>query len=280
VRGTATFEILWWDVDVDFDESWGEARQLPATTVRVSDLVRAALADPANWEAAFPPGGERLVTVVTDEATEARRAVRAHPLGQLRIAQRVAPLELELDHLDDAAIDGANRIAITAVRTGTSTAVPEPARDQFTRARFQRLDDAARLQAKSFEPLPSGVLVGAATFVAPTGIGIGAGHETRLLGPLDAPPPPPQPPLVLRAEWLDWQLSSAPAALSALRTRQAMRPAAEMSLATHAVPMAMVHPGTLRVEPLDAEASRSPALAAQAAAAVGLRLLEAYETMA
>jgi len=276
VRGTATFEILWWDVDVDFDDSWGQPARLPGATIRVADEVRAALADPANWTPALPEGGEHLVNLTSPRGGA---AVLAHPLGRLRIAQQVAPLDLELDHVDNARIDGARRIAVNTVRIGAGASTPKLARDPFTRARYQQLDEAQRLRSKSFESLPSGVLIGDAGFVAPAGIGVGAGHETRLIGPLDAPPPPPPPPLRLPGQWLGWQLQASAAAGSPVRTREAMRPAVPISLEPQAVPFAAVHPGTLRTEPLDAEAVRSPALAEQAAAAAGLRVLELYEAL-
>jgi hypothetical protein len=101
VRGTATFSILWWDIDVDFDDSWGAAASLPGTTFGLADAIRTALSDPAHWTPALPRDGESLATL-----TSSGSAVLAHPLGQLRIAQQVAPLDLALDHLDDAQIAG------------------------------------------------------------------------------------------------------------------------------------------------------------------------------
>ena len=247
VRGTASFEILWWEIDVDFDESWGQSAQLPATRTRVADEIRTALADPANWVAELPAGGEQLVALASPAGAD---ATLAHPLGRLRISQQVAPLDLEIDHVDGARVEGPASVHVVGVQVGPVASSPDPARDPFTRARYQDLDETERLRAKSFESLPSGVVVGDTGFVVAAGIGVGAGHDSRLIGP-DPPPSQPPPPLPLPAEWLVWQLASSAAAASPLRTRAASRPAQFMSFEPRPVPMAVVHPGTLLAEPLE-----------------------------
>jgi hypothetical protein len=272
VRGTATFEILWWDIDVDFDNSWGVAAQLPGTIFGLADAIRAALSDPARWTPALPRDGESLATL-----TSSGTAVLAHPLGQLRIAQQVAPLDLELDHLDDAQIDGVRRVSVTAVRLGPTSLAPQPTQDPFTRARFQRLSDEQRLSARSFESMPSGVLVGSERFTAPAGIGVGAGHELLRLGPTGGPQPSPKPPLPLPGEWLGWQLGLSAAARSPLRVRSSLRPAQETSLGVLPQSYVAVVPGTLQVQPLDPAVARCLPLAEQAAA--GLRILESHEVV-
>jgi hypothetical protein len=280
VRGTATFEILWWDIDVDFDDSWGQAASLPEPRVQIAARVRAALADPTNWTPALPGGDAHMVSLVTGPSAGGPSRI-AHPLGQLRIAQQLAPLGLDLDHVDDAVVDGARRITFTGVRIGVGGPAQAPlaAQDPFTRARFQRLDEGQRLRSRSFESMPSGVVVGDAGFVAPAGIELGAGHETRLLGPIGGPPPtgPAGPPLPLPGEWLTWHLSSSAAATSPLREAERTRPAVSTSLSPQGSPLAMVHPGTVRSEPLDPSAQFSEALAEQAARAAGLRVVERWE---
>ena len=54
--GTAKFSILWWDKEVDFEETWGTAKSLPpAPQVDAAALLRAGLSDPANWRPAAGP---------------------------------------------------------------------------------------------------------------------------------------------------------------------------------------------------------------------------------
>ena len=270
VRGTATFSILWWDIDVDFDDSWGAAASLPGTTFGLADAIRTALSDPAHWTPALPRDGESLATL-----TSSGSGVLAHPLGQLRIAQQVAPLDLALDHLDDAQIAGPTRMSVLTVHVGPDTRQPQPTQDPFTRSRFQHLSDEQKLSARSFESMPSGVVVGSDSFTTSTGIGVGAGHETIRLGPLGVPPPPPPPPMPLPAEWLTWQLSLSAAASSPLRLRSNLRPTTDMSLGVLPQSYAAVLPGTLQVQPLDPAVTRCLPLAEQAAP--GLRILESHE---
>ncbi len=62
--GTAKFSVLWWDKEVDFEETWGTPKSLPpAPQVDAAALLRAGLSDPANWATQLPARGDALVTL-------------------------------------------------------------------------------------------------------------------------------------------------------------------------------------------------------------------------
>src|SRR5690606_19174564 len=61
--GSGSFEILWWDVDFDFDERWGDEPELPASTIALREILAAQLSEQGNWSAQLAPGLSPPVTV-------------------------------------------------------------------------------------------------------------------------------------------------------------------------------------------------------------------------
>jgi hypothetical protein len=157
VWGHAHIQVLFLSATVGFDAHFGEeALPPPPPPVRVSDLLFAAIAEPANWSAQ-PPAGEGVVSL---RALLGSDEILAHPLGALTFRQRTVPLELTLARYGSAQIDGATRFEIADVRCGTRTipaADREDVRDAFAPAQFLPLTDDEKLSRPSFEPFVSGV---------------------------------------------------------------------------------------------------------------------------
>lgn len=155
IRGKAVFTILLFDVEIPVDLRIGRpgSRPRPAA-IPVVNRVRAALADPRNWAAQQPPVGETLVTL--REVVPAPGVLLAHPLGELRVSQREAPLGVELDHYGQAPVDGARSVSITGARVHGVPVAPAAVTDFFARAEFLALSEEEKLAAPSFESFASG----------------------------------------------------------------------------------------------------------------------------
>ncbi|HZC98816.1 MAG TPA: DUF6603 domain-containing protein [Actinomycetes bacterium] len=157
-RGRASFSILFFDVSVSFDVTIG--REPPPAlpeTVQVAPLLLAALGDVRSWSAQLPVGGEALVTL---RALAPARQVLAHPLGILRVRQRVVPLERTLDRFGSDVPAGARLFRIAGATLGGAAAQTEPLEDLFAPAQFSALSDDQKLSQPSFVPMRSGVRVG------------------------------------------------------------------------------------------------------------------------
>lgn len=173
VKGSASITILFFDVSVDFDTTFGD-RPTPEQieTVDVWARLQPALQDVRNWSATLPAGRSRGVSVASDQEVPAR--VRLDPMSELAVRQKVLPLDRRLTKLGEGRIEGPVRYRVSAVRIGAGTdgrggdtVSSQPVEEPFAPGQYETLTDAQRLSRPSFEPMPAGVKVqGAAATTA------------------------------------------------------------------------------------------------------------------
>lgn len=156
--GSAKFKILFFTFKVRFDKTWGEERDTILPAVDVLELVRAAIADKGNWEALTPARSNTVATLRKVEPPE--DTIVVHPFGSLSVRQKVAPLNVTIDKFGSGPVAGDNRFEITGVTAGGAGLDTESLRDEFAPAQYFDLADSEKLSRKSFEELPSGVVVG------------------------------------------------------------------------------------------------------------------------
>lgn len=267
-RGSLSFSILFWDVEKSFDESWGEAPKVIETTTNVAALMSAALADRGNWRAQQPTQW----APVTVAAPAGDRQTLAHPLGQLHVSQKIAPLGLELQRFGSNKVAGANKFEITAVKIGTTPIAMRLTTEYFARSQFRDMTDAQKLGSPAFEQLGSGVMIGSADYtVAPEVVQADLDYETVLI------PDNPQPFLagiVLRFEigltnaGIFNQARFGAAARTTLRATEALKPRTVRKITVSEPLLAVASRDDLAAAvPLDGLAARSPSLAQQRAEA-------------
>jgi hypothetical protein len=226
-RGKVTFSILWWDIEKSFDESWGSDPEIAPVTTNVSQLMKQALQDKSNWRAQLPLGGESVVTLAVMEGTT---GVLAHPLGQFQMLQKVAPLGLELQRFGNTQIDGANKFELTRLVIGKEKIDnPDPALEFFARSHFVEMTEEEKLASPSFEKLQAGVTVGRDDYEAASDVmDAELSFETAYLNPDDTIRRTTKATGVSIGISRTMVLSQAQhgaAAKSALRAKQALRPA-------------------------------------------------------
>ncbi|HEX5552328.1 MAG TPA: DUF6603 domain-containing protein [Chitinophagaceae bacterium] len=157
-KGTGTLSIDLWlfsiDISVDFDISWGDATNPTLPPVAATPLLKAELDKADNWRAAVPSGVNLLVTLRKLD-TDAQKLV-LHPVGTLKISQRVIPLGVHIDKVGANAVSDAHLFTLTAnvANLGTTPASPT---EKFAIAQFQNMDDAQKLSIPSFQDLDSGI---------------------------------------------------------------------------------------------------------------------------
>jgi hypothetical protein len=188
-RGRASFSILFLDVSFGFDVTIGDETPaaLPAP-VDVAPLLLAALCDPRAWTAQLPAGAD----AVTLRTLEPGTAVLAHPLGMLRVRQRVAPLERTLERFGTSVPSGARRFRITLATIGAVRVTITPLQDHFAPAQFTALSDDAKLSAPSFEDMVSGAALGADGYATGTAVNVGVVYEQVLVTAPGIAEPKPQ----------------------------------------------------------------------------------------
>ena len=182
-KGHFAFSILFWDVEVGFDEKWGSAPEIEEQTTSAAQALLGELRNPERLLPEAPVGGSGLVTL----AAVASGAVPfAHPLGRLTVKQRSVPLEVTIDRLGTKRLtEGTARFAVSGVSVGgVPTTATEPVLDHFARGQFMELAEQERLGGKSFERFPCGVSVGTTEYqVRDPGVTREAAYEEKILEP-------------------------------------------------------------------------------------------------
>ena len=62
-KGTGTISILFFDFDVDFNETWGETRNTSLPPIEIMPKVREEFNKLENWKAQLPVGNNILVSL-------------------------------------------------------------------------------------------------------------------------------------------------------------------------------------------------------------------------
>jgi hypothetical protein len=157
ITGKVTFSIWIFDYSINVDHTWGDEQPTPQLPpVDVGPILRAELADARNWTAELPTAAQSLVTLKPGNAGE----VVLHPLGTLTVAQRVAPLGVNLSRFGESKPQGQTLFSIDTVTIGTSTAPFANVQEPFARAQFVEMSQDEKLSAPAFEKLNSGVRIG------------------------------------------------------------------------------------------------------------------------
>jgi hypothetical protein len=188
--GEATFGVLWWDVSVGFDETWGD--RTPVTLPPPPDIaaaLRDALRRRESWSTALPAGEPAWITLRSETSSQ----VRVHPLAHAVVRQQVVPLGYGVTQFGSIPLATSRRFAIQHVRldaSPTSLAAPT-VEDRFAPAQFTQLAQADRLGAPAFESFASGVELGASELVHGEAARVGMEVATRVVDPLAPPTKPP-----------------------------------------------------------------------------------------
>ncbi len=156
--GKGSISLLFFDISVPFDVSWGESRDTLLPPIPVMPLFEAEFEKSENWRTLLPTGNNLLVTLRKMPVEEA--ALVLHPVGVLRVAQRALPLELKLDKVGNQKPNDVNRLSVAVVGGGLSK--KGYAYEQFAPAQFEDLSDADKLSRPAFEPERAGLDLSAA----------------------------------------------------------------------------------------------------------------------
>ncbi len=182
-RGFGKFSILFWDVEVPFDESWGESVQVEQQSTNAQALVAAELGRAGNWTAQMPIGVDPLVNIARIDAGD---LLLAHPLGTLTFTQNAVPFDLDLQKIGANRIEGATRFSITEGYIGTPAAA-QPAttlQQHFAIGEYRNLSDSDKLSNPSFQALTAGARFGSTAYRAgPAAVDQDFEYETLYLEP-------------------------------------------------------------------------------------------------
>lgn len=155
-RGHGSISILFWDIDVDFDKTWGEEADTVLPPILVLPLLQAELEKAENWTAELPPASNLLVSI-RDLGAPGGELVM-HPLGVLRFSQRLVPMGLTIDRLGNQTPGDVKRLDIESA--STQLVKRGEGEERFAMAQFLDMDDAEKLSRPAFEPAAGGIELG------------------------------------------------------------------------------------------------------------------------
>ncbi|PXA67080.1 DUF6603 domain-containing protein [Cryobacterium arcticum] len=170
IKGHGSFSILFWDVSVDVDESWGDDVAIEQTRLNLAELVGKDLANDSYWSYQLPAGGTLVSLNVVPPAEGAAHPV--HPLSSMSYVQRRIPFGLNLERVGFCGIEGLTNFPVPtiAVTSASTLADATVVTDQFPVPEYLDLTDAQKLSRPGFETLPAGVATGAGGYIVPNGI--------------------------------------------------------------------------------------------------------------
>lgn len=152
-QGTGSISLLFWSIDVDFDITWGEARETTLPPIPVMPLLSREFERPESWRALLPTGSNLLVSLRTLDP--AQDTLVLHPVGVLRVTQRLVPLDLTIARVGNQKPTDAKHFSLAVA--GGGLAEVADVNEQFAPAQFQDFDDAAKLSKPAFQPLHGGI---------------------------------------------------------------------------------------------------------------------------
>jgi hypothetical protein len=178
-KGYLTFEILLWEFDIAFDESWGSAAAVAARVVSALDVALAELSRSGGVLPGPPQGGSALVTL----AETAQPLV--HPLALVSLQQKAVPFGVAIDRIGtDRLTERTVTITVQSVTVGSTPATQTPVLDHFARGQFMELTERDKLEGHSFETFACGVSVGTTAYAVPsTGTPVSVEYERVVLEP-------------------------------------------------------------------------------------------------
>lgn len=165
-HGKASFDVLWWSVSVDFDETFGrdEREQLEAAP-DPGELVRLRLADPRSWWAEVRGGA--AVKLARYDGTE----LVVDPQGSLFVKQDAVPLDCTITRIGARKLPAPAKVSIHDISVRGNSISFTPLDSQFAPAEFIEMSEADKLAAPGFEPMRAGAALGDTT------VRIGAGRR-------------------------------------------------------------------------------------------------------
>ncbi len=151
-HGTASISLLFFDIDVDIDVTWGERKNTTLPPISIMPLLVAEYEKQENWKALIPTNSNLLVTLRKIDAME---ELVLHPIGSLQLSQRAVPLNLTLDKLGSQKPDDANLFTLEPSASDLSKI--KTLEEKFAIAQFKNLKDSEKLSSPSFQNIESGL---------------------------------------------------------------------------------------------------------------------------
>jgi hypothetical protein len=163
-KGSASFSVLWWDVSVGFDQTWGDKTPVPLPPPPdLAALLREALGRPDAWNAELPTRSRPLFALADGVSRET-----VPPTASVVVRQRTLPLAYNITMFGNVPLSSEQRFSIDHVRHAAGELEASPVDAPFAVGQFTQLSDDEKLAAPTFEQYTAGVRIADGTVRAGT----------------------------------------------------------------------------------------------------------------
>ena len=172
IKGSASIELLFFSIDVDVDVTFGDGGGVMLPPIALLPPLIEEFKKAESWVAALPASSTLLTTL---RKIDEPNLLVLHPVGVLRVSQRMVPLNVEIRKVGNQATSDVQRVRVEI--SGGPLTVRDAAREMFARGQYQDLSDADKLSKPAFESMEGGVQLagGGADWAA----GVGAERNVR-----------------------------------------------------------------------------------------------------
>ena len=172
IAGEASLSLLFFDVTVHFDKTWGQSGGILPFPDPLP-LLSAALANASSFAGVLPVGVRAVVSTVSAPA-DAGQAILLDPAANLRIAQRVMPLGQPVTRFGGSPLGRTLQLSMEGLAAfGSTIEQPTTTTEEFAPAQFFEFSDAEKLSLPSFGRFAAGVEIGG------DAVDVGSGTRSR-----------------------------------------------------------------------------------------------------
>lgn len=172
VKGSASIELLFFDISVDVDVTFGDEGGVVLPSIALMPPLVEEFKKAESWVAELPASSNLLTTLRKIDQPD---LLVLHPVGVLRVSQRMAPLNIEIKKVGNQATSDVHNVSVEI--SGGPLTVRDAAREMFARGQYQDLSDADKLSKPAFESMEGGVQLAAGT--EDWAAGVGADRNVR-----------------------------------------------------------------------------------------------------
>ncbi|MEM8586205.1 MAG: DUF6603 domain-containing protein, partial [Bacteroidota bacterium] len=153
IKGKGSISLLFFDIDVPFEHTWGERKNTDLPPIAVLPLLEQELQTTSNWTANLPAGVHTLVSLRQLGDGESDELV-LHPVGSLSISQRKVPLGITLEKFGNQKPNDVQELTV-GVTAGLNKL--SDLNEQFALGHFKDLKEEEKLSKPAFQPMNSGI---------------------------------------------------------------------------------------------------------------------------
>ena len=172
IKGSASIELLFFSIDVDVDVTFGDDGGSTLPPIALMPPLLEEFKKAESWVADLPASSTLLTTL---RKIDEPNLLVLHPVGVLRVSQRMAPLNIEIKKVGNQATSDVHKVTVEI--SGGPLTVRDTAREMFARGQYQDLSDADKLSKPAFETMDGGVRLAGSG--ADWAAGVGADRNVR-----------------------------------------------------------------------------------------------------